>query len=185
MPRMLDRGSGLPGPVNGIAASAHGSSAHSQGSGRPGRWLAPLLFAAAVLATAVVGSLAATGSRSTYDGLDLPPFAPPGWLFGPVWTVLYVAIALAGWLVWRRVGLDASIAMWAVQLVLNAAWTPLFFAADRYWLAFAEICLLWVAVAATVAMFGRRRRLAAALLLPYLAWVTYAGALNLAIALAN
>jgi benzodiazapine receptor len=171
--------------MNGTAANARSTSAHSMGSGRPHRWLAPLVLAAAVPVTAVIGGLAAADSRATYDALDLPPFAPPGWLFGPVWTVLYIAIALAGWLVWRRVGLDASIAMWAVQLVLNAAWTPLFFAADAYWLAFVEICLLWVAVAVTVVMFARRQRLAAVLLLPYLAWVTYAGALNLAIALTN
>jgi translocator protein len=151
----------------------------------PARWLAPVAFAAAVLAAALVGGLAAADAGSTYDRLDLPAFAPPSWLFGPAWTVLYVMIAVAGWLVWRRVGLDASIAVWVVQLVLNAAWTPLFFAAEEYWLAFAEICVLWLAIAATAVMFARRQRVAAALLLPYLAWVTYAGALNLAIALAN
>ncbi len=149
------------------------------------RWPALLLIAAAVVAAAVIGSLAARDSRSTYDALDLPWFAPPGWLFGPAWTVLYVLIALAAWLVWLRRGFDAALAVWCVQLVLNAAWTPLFFAADRYWLAFAEICLLWLAIVATIVLFRARRPLAAVLLVPYLGWVTYAGALNLAIARAN
>ena len=99
-------------------------------------------FAAAVVAVAVIGSLAATSSRETYERLDLPPFAPPGWVFGPVWTVLYVLIALAGWLVWRQVGIDRSIAVYAVQLGLNAMWTPIFFAGDRYGLALVEIVLL-------------------------------------------
>ena len=77
-------------------------------------------FALAVLAAAGLGGVAASSARETYNSLDLPPFAPPGWLFGPVWTVLYVLIAIAGWLVWREVGLDRSIAVYAGQLVLNA-----------------------------------------------------------------
>src|SRR5690349_21272614 len=82
--------------------------------------LALAVFALAVAAAATLGSLAASSSRETYARLDLPPFAPPGWVFGPVWTVLYVLIAVAGWLVWRQVGLDRSIAAYAVQLALNA-----------------------------------------------------------------
>jgi len=137
---------------------------------------------AAVAVAALVGNLAARGASTTYARLDLPAFAPPSWLFAPVWTVLYVVIAVAGWLVWRRVGVDAAVALWVVQLVLNAAWTPLFFAADLRWLAFAEICLLWVAIVATLSLFWPRHRPAALLLVPYLLWVTYAAALTLAIA---
>jgi len=142
-------------------------------------------FALAVLAAAALGGLAATSSRETYDRLDLPPFAPPGWVFGPVWTVLYVLIAVAGWLVWREVGLDRSIAVYAGQLVLNALWTPIFFAGDRYGLALVEIAVLLAAVVATIVMFARRQRTAAALLLPYAAWVAFATALNAGIVLAN
>ena len=138
-------------------------------------------FAVAVTFVAVVGSLAAVSARSTYAALDLPSWAPPGWLFGPVWTVLYVLIAVSGWLVWRRVGGDRSLTVYAVQLVLNALWTPLFFGADRYGLALAEILLLDVAVASTIVLFRARHRLAAALLVPYLAWVLFATALNAAI----
>ncbi|MBM9458429.1 tryptophan-rich sensory protein [Nocardioides sp. zg-536] len=139
-----------------------------------------------VVAAAGFGSLAAQDSRSTYDNLDTPPFAPPGWLFGPMWSLLYLLIALSAWLTWlavRRV--DVALGTWLVQLVLNAAWTPLFFGGDKYWIAFVELCALVVAIVATIVLFVRRRRLAGVLLLPYLGWVGYAGALNLAIALAN
>jgi len=142
-------------------------------------------FALAVLAAAVVGSLAATSSRETYERLDLPPFAPPGWVFGPVWTVLYALIAVAGWLVWREVGIDRSIAAYAVQLALNALWTPIFFAGDRYGVALVEIVLLLAALVVTLAMFARRSHTAALLLVPYVAWVGFATALNAGIVLAN
>ena len=147
--------------------------------------LAAACFALAVLVAAGLGGLAASNARSTYDRLDLPPFAPPGWLFGPVWTVLYVLIAIAGWLVWREVGLDRSIAVYAVQLALNALWTPIFFAGDRYGLALVEIVVLLAAVLLTIAMFRSRSRTAALLLVPYAAWVAFATTLNAAIVLAN
>jgi tryptophan-rich sensory protein len=147
--------------------------------------LALVCFALAVLAAAALGSLAAVSSRETYERLDLPAFAPPGWVFGPVWTVLYVLIAVAGWLVWREVGLDRSIAVYAAQLALNALWTPIFFAGDRYGLALVEIVVLLVAVLATIVLFAHRSRPAAWLLMPYAAWVAFATALNAAIVLAN
>ncbi len=104
-----------------------------------------------------------------------------------MWTVLYGTIAVAAWLVLRRSKAGSAIAMgwWSAQLALNLAWTPLFFAADAYGLAFVDICLLLVALAATVITFGRRRRAAAVLLVPYAAWVTFAAALNLSIWLLN
>lgn len=146
------------------------------------------VFAAAVLATAVVGGLASARSSSVYTELDLPAWAPPSWLFSPVWTVLYILIAVSGWLVWRASGwrgAAAALAVYAVQLVLNALWPPLFFGAGRYGLAFAELVLLWGSIVAVIVLFRRHSVTAAALLLPYLAWVTYAGALNLAIWAAN
>ena len=85
---------------------------------------------------------------------------------------------IAGWLVWRRVGLDRSMAPYAVQLVLNACWTPLFFAAGWYAAALVEIVVLLVAIGVTIAMFARRSRLAAVLLVPYAAWVAFATCLN-------
>lgn len=147
--------------------------------------LALACFALAVAAAAALGAVAATSAKDTYAALDLPPFAPPAAVFGPVWTVLYVMIALAGWLVWREVGLDRSIALWAGQLVLNALWTPIFFAGDRYGLALVEILVLLVAVAATIALFARRSRVAALLMVPYVAWVAFATLLNLSIVVLN
>lgn len=145
------------------------------------RWWALAGFAVAVLAAAAIGNLAASGAAAEYTSLDRPSWSPPSWLFGPVWTALYVTIALAAWLVWRRVGFGPALGAWAVQLVLNAAWTPLFFAGGRYGLAFAEIVLLWLAIGVTVLLFARASRAAAALLLPYWAWVTFAAALNYSI----
>lgn len=144
-------------------------------------WLGLLPFAAAVAAVAVLGGLAAGTAESTYQDLDLPAFAPPSWLFGPVWTVLYVMIAVAGWLVWRARGVDVATVAWGVQLLLNLAWTPLFFAGDRYGLALVDIVALLVAILATIALAWPRSRTAALLLVPYLAWVAFATALNAAI----
>jgi tryptophan-rich sensory protein len=141
-----------------------------------------LLFAAAVAAAALVGGLAAATSAQEYAGLIRPSWAPPAGVFGPVWTVLYILIAVSAWLVWRRAGWTTPAhPVWCAQLVLNAGWTPLFFAAGLIGVAFAEIVVLWVAVLATIVLFARTDRLAAGLLLPYLAWVSFAGALNLAI----
>ncbi len=140
--------------------------------------LALLGYVAAVTVAAALGGVAASGSRETYQRLEQPPFAPPGWLFGPVWTVLYACIVIAGWLVWRRVGVDRSMVPYAVQLVLNAAWTPLFFAAGWYAAALVEIVVLLVAIGVTIAMFARRSRAAALLLVPYAGWVAFATCLN-------
>lgn len=141
-------------------------------------------FAAATVAAAALGGVAAGSSGEDYQQLRRPSWAPPSWLFGPVWTALYVLIAVAGWLVWRALGWRGArreLTLYAAQLVLNAAWTPLFFLARRYGLAFAEIVALDVVLLATVVTFWRRHRLAGALLVPYLCWALFATALNLAI----
>lgn len=138
-------------------------------------------FALAVLITALVGGLAAADAGSRYAELARPDWAPPSWLFGPVWTVLYVMIAISGWLVWRRAGFGPALIAYAVQLVLNAAWTPLFFAAGRFGWAFADIVALWLAIGTTVVLFARISRAAAWLLVPYWLWVTFAAALNFSI----
>lgn len=144
----------------------------------PSSLLVLLGYGAAVTVAAGIGGLAASGSRSTYDRLEQPTFAPPGWLFGPVWTVLYIGIAIAGWLVWRRVGFDRSMVPYAAQLVLNACWTPLFFAAGWYGVALVEIVVLLAAIGVTIAMFAKRSRPAMLLMLPYAAWVAFATCLN-------
>src|SRR4051812_14667565 len=149
------------------------------------RWLALAGFGLAVFVAAAIGGLGVSGTSSEYQGLEQPAWAPPSWLFGPVWTVLYVMIAVSAWLVWQRVGFTRPLWLWSAQLVLNAIWTPLFFGAGQYGLAFADIVVLWLLIGATVVAFWRVRRPAAWLLLPYWAWVTYASALNLAIWLLN
>ncbi|MFH8238073.1 TspO/MBR family protein [Streptomyces sp. NPDC018321] len=156
------------------------------GRHRPG-WPTLLLLLAACYAVAALGGLAAADAGQSYEKLTKPSWAPSGWLFGPVWTVLYGTIAVAAWLVLRSSKAGSAVAMgwWSAQLALNLAWTPLFFAADAYGLAFVDICLLLVALAGTVVTFGRRRRAAAVLLVPYAAWVTFAAAPNLSIWLLN
>jgi len=116
-----------------------------------------------------------------YAGLNKPSWNPPGWVFGPVWSALYTMMAVAAWLVWQRGGVVAqrrALTWFAVQLALNAAWTPLFFGLHLPAVAFGEILLLCAAIAATLLAFSRVNRLAAWLLAPYLAWVSFAAVLN-------
>lgn len=118
-----------------------------------------------------------------YAALAKPGWTPPSWVFGPVWTLLYVLMGVAAWLVWDRHRNAARVALtlFVLQLIVNAAWSWLFFGLRSPALAFAGIVLLWALILATVIAFRRLRPPAAALLLPYLAWVTFAAALNFAI----
>jgi translocator protein len=161
--------------------------AQHSSTGRPGagRWWALAFFVAAVVIAAAIGALGVQGTAAEYQQLRQPGWAPPSWLFGPVWTVLYASIALAGWLAWQRVGFGVPLVVYTAQLVLNAIWTPLFFGAGQYGLAFGDIVVLWLLIGATVLLFWRVSRAAAVLLLPYWAWVTFAAALNLSIWLLN
>lgn len=147
-----------------------------------------------VAVVAVLGSLATIPNvDGWYAEADTPAWTPPNWVFGPVWTVLYLAMAVAAWLVWRRrdrMNGAAAIASYVQQLVLNAAWAPVFFAlrnvmgVGALWLAFAIIVGLVFTVFVTIRRFWPISRVAALLLVPYLAWVLYAAALNAAIAFA-
>jgi benzodiazapine receptor len=116
-----------------------------------------------------------------YAGLRKPSWNPPNWVFAPVWTALYAMMAVAAWLVWQRVGLSRECALFLLQLALNAAWTWLFFGLKRPALALADIVVLWMAIGATLVAFWHVRSLAGLLLAPYLAWVTFATALNAAV----
>jgi benzodiazapine receptor len=116
-----------------------------------------------------------------FAALQKPAWNPPGWIFGPVWSALYTLMAVAAWLVWRRGGFAAQgrpLGAFLAQLALNALWTPLFFGLHWPGAAFAEILLLWLAIAWTIAQFWRVQRAAAWLLAPYLAWVSFAAVLN-------
>lgn len=142
----------------------------------------------ASLATGAVGALATRHAREFYAGLVKPAWAPPGWLFGPVWTTLYLMMGVAAWLVWRQAGWTGArvaLSLFLGQLVFNALWSWLFFAWRRGGLAFADVILLSGLIVATALAFARVRPLAAALLLPYLAWVTFATALTHALWRAN
>lgn len=116
-----------------------------------------------------------------YEALNHPPWRPPNWLFAPAWTVLFVLMAVAAWLVWEVDGFGLPIWLWGLQLVINAAWSWLFFGLRRPDLAFYELVLLWVAIVATTIAFATVRTDAAWLMAPYIAWVTFAGFLNLSL----
>ena len=135
------------------------------------------------LGAAGIGSLLTTPSlRPWYEGLSKPRWNPPNWLFGPVWTILYLAMAIAAWLVWRKAGVTAApMQFFLTQLVLNVAWSALFFRLRSPGLAFTEIVVLWFAILATTIEFWRAVPAAGWLLLPYLIWVGYATALNFSI----
>lgn len=113
-----------------------------------------------------------------YAALQKPSWNPPAWLFGPAWTLLYTLMAIAAWLVWKRVGFAKPLKLYFVQLALNAAWTPIFFGAHQLGWALFEIVLLWIAILATLVSFRRVNSTAGWLFVPYLAWVTFAMALN-------
>jgi len=113
--------------------------------------------------------------------LAKPSWNPPSWIFAPVWTFLYICMAVAAWLVWRRKGLVAAanpIALWIVQLGLNSVWTWFFFGMHNPGLAFADIVALWLAIVATLVLFWRVSPAAGWLFVPYLAWVSFAAVLN-------
>ncbi len=153
-----------------------------------------LLALAALLALCLaVGALAGAVTRPQidgwYSGLQKPSFTPPDWVFGPVWTVLYISMAVAAWRVWRTTG-DApgrrlALRVFAAQLALNLAWSFAFFGARSPLAGFVVIAVLLAAILCTSGLFARFDRWAAALLVPYAAWVGYAAVLNLSILLLN
>jgi len=144
-----------------------------------------ILLAIVCFAVAGIGSLVTMPSVGDwYAGLRKPVWTPPGWLFGPVWTVLYLSMAVAAWLVWRQLGLSGAsvpLAVFGVQLALNLAWSILFFGHNNIGLALVDIVLLWLAIVATVFAFRQVSILAGWILVPYLIWVTFAATLNFSI----
>ncbi len=146
---------------------------------------APLLL---LLLLVVGGGLligAATAPGAWYAALAKPPFNPPGWLFGPVWTALYVLIAVAGARTWRRERSGKAMTLWWTQQALNFAWSPVFFAAHQIGLALAVILAMLAAILAFIAVSWGRDCVAAVLFVPYAAWVAFASALNAAILVLN
>jgi len=137
-----------------------------------------------VLCFSASGTAVFVSTTGWYAELHKPWWNPPSWLFGPVWSALYFLMALAAWFVWREGGWKAqgsSLRLFLLQWALNVIWTPLFFGLHRPGLAFAEICLLWAAIVLTLWSFWKVRHLASFLMMPYLAWVSFAAVLNYSI----
>lgn len=148
-------------------------------------WLALAGFVAVCEAAGLIGTaFTVQAIPAWYALLVKPSFAPPNWLFGPVWTLLYLMMGTAAWLVWQSQRAGALKVFW-LQLALNAAWTPLFFGLHNPLAGLVCIGLMWLAIVWTIVGFWRVSRPAAWLLVPYLAWVSFATALNLAIFLLN
>lgn len=126
-----------------------------------------------------------TAPGEWYAGLQKPPFNPPNWLFAPVWIVLYFCIAFAGYLVWRRQPRGPALAAWAAQMLLNWAWSPVFFRVQAPWVAAAIIVAALVAILAFIVLASRIDRRAAWLFAPYAGWVSFATVLNISIAALN
>lgn len=153
----------------------------------------PVRFVLSVSLPLLVGGTAgwatAQGVQDWYPALVKPPFNPPAWVFGPVWTLLYVLMGVAFFLVWRRVSTSSTakgtLAVYGIQLFLNFLWSFLFFWARSPGWALLEILLLWTALSWTVLRFFRESRWAGWLMTPYLAWVTFASVLNASIWLLN
>lgn len=161
-----------------------GTNDHSLARTRP---VATLI--AAVLAVELVGASGAVFTRSGLDwyaDLQRPPITPPDWLFGPVWTLLFAGMGLAAWLVWRHRGdpgpvgglADRALALFAVHMVVNVAWSGAFFGLQSTAIGLAVILVLWALILATMVAFYRIDWRASAVLAPYLAWVSYASVLN-------
>lgn len=129
----------------------------------------------------VSGYFTVAGVREWFPTLVKPSFNPPSWLFAPVWTVLYIMMGIAAWMVWRQGG-DINLALWMffIQLALNFLWSFLFFSLRRIDIAFVEIVALWISITATLYLFWNVDMRAGLLLVPYLAWVSFASLLNAA-----
>ncbi len=153
------------------------------------KWMGLVMFLALCFGVAGVGGwFTSLGMPEWYMTLQKPAWNPPSWLFGPVWTALYAAMAVAAWLVWKDAGFEGAglaLAFFLVQLALNLAWSGIFFALRSPGWALAEILLLWAAILVATILFFRQATWAGILMVPYLLWVTFASVLNGAIARLN
>jgi len=149
------------------------------------------------LAIGFAGSFFTANSMDWYQTLAKPAFNPPSWVFAPVWTVLYLLMGISAFLVWTstssvesrkkpaNAAVKVALSCFILQLVFNALWTPVFFGAKQPLVAFGDIVLLWLAIAATIICFHRINKLSAILLIPYIIWVRFAAVLNAAICMLN
>lgn len=143
-----------------------------------------IVWLALAFAAAAVGAFASVNASSFYFQLNQPEWAPPAFVFGPVWTVLYAMMGISAWLVWRSGGFKehgVALTLFLVQLVVNGTWSWLFFGFRLGALAFVDILLLWFLIAGVLYLFWRASLVAGVLLIPYLFWVTFAAYLNFTI----
>jgi len=168
----------LHGVSNGIVRLLRGARATRVG--RPCSSLRNSLSLAGFIVVTFCAPLLGVGAApgAWYVALNKPAWNPPAWIFGPAWTLLYMLMAVAAWLVWKRAGWRRPLMLYFIQLALNAAWTPIFFGAHALGWALAEIVVLWAAILLTLLSFHRVHRPAGWLLVPYLAWVTFAAILS-------
>jgi translocator protein len=153
-------------------------------------WKNLLIAIVAVLALSWLSSLPVTANMAWYEGLEKASFNPPSWSFGVVWPILYIMMTIAAWLIWHPTSrnkkqVQKARAVFIIQLICNLLWTPIFFGLQSPLYGLAWIAVVWAAVALTLALFWRIRRLAGILLLPYLAWVSFAALLNYSILMQN
>lgn len=144
-----------------------------------------IAFVAGCFVVAAIGGLSTASSvDGWYRTLERPSWNPPNWIFGPVWTLLYLMMGIAAGLVWqhrREANVRPAMALFGVQLALNLAWSLIFFGMRQPGLAAVEIVVLWLAIVATIVAFKRHSKAATGLLVPYLAWVSFAAVLNMTI----
>jgi tryptophan-rich sensory protein len=146
------------------------------------QWVGLLGWLVAAFAAGAVGAVASVDAASFYAQLSKPSWAPPAWVFGPVWSALYALMGVAAWLVWRLPGSKGvALGLFGAQLAANALWSWLFFAWHRGALAAVEVLVLLALIVTTAAAFWRTSRLAALLLVPYLLWVSFASVLTWAV----
>lgn len=160
-----------------------GAGGGGSAGGRGREWLGLAGWVGLCFAAAGLGGMA-TDTGAWYDGLAKPSWNPPDWVFGPVWTTLFVMMGVAAWMVWKERGFGGArgeLGLFGVQLALNVLWSVLFFALRRPDLAFFEVVVFWGAILATLLAFRRVRPLAGWLMVPYLAWVSFAAVLNFVI----
>jgi translocator protein len=138
-----------------------------------------------LLVGAVDGSMTARAVRGWYASLHAPPGTPPKWVFAPVWSILYVMIGTAAWLVWRRIGTGRPLRLWGWQLAANALWAPAFFVLRSPGIALAILVVLLVLTTLSILAFRPVHRVAAALMLPYAGWCLFAAYLNIGFLLLN
>ena len=150
------------------------------------QWLVLAGFIGLCLAVGIIaGLVTAPAVIEWYPTLAKPSWTPPSWLFAPAWTVLYILMAVAAWLVWKAGNAKAALILFFGQLLLNLAWSVLFFGARSPGLGLIDVTAMWLAIAATIFAFAFRSRLAAFLMVPYLCWVSFAAALNASIFMLN